>query len=94
MDNPTLINCSRCTKANSPKNIKTIEFADNIFYVCDECLPTTINNKNELEPFRWDYFCSPCEWFGFVDEARYSKKGMSCPLCGNTRLEINDKKNV
>jgi hypothetical protein len=88
----TLINCSRCTEYHPTEELKRIEFAGNIFYICVACLPTTLNNNNEMEPFQWDYFCSPCEWFGFVDEAKYSEKGMSCPICGNTGLETNERK--
>ena len=88
-----MINCSRCTNQYSSKALKKIDYAGNIFYVCDLCIPTTLKNNNEMEPFRWDYFCSPCEWFGFVDEAKYSAKGMLCPLCGNANLEVNEASN-
>ena len=39
-----------------------------------------------------DYFCSPCEWFGYVDEVKYLKDKLSCPICNNSELEMNDEK--
>jgi len=86
-----LISCSRCTKKFSLDEGKKINFASNIFYICKECLPTLKNCKSKISPFKWDYFCSPCEWFGFVDEAKYSNNAMSCPICKNKNLELNDE---
>ena len=40
----------------------------------------------------WDYFCSPCEWFGYVDETLYLNDRNVCPICKNIELEMNDEK--
>ena len=84
--------CSRCTKKFDLKNGRKISYAENIFYICDECLPSTKNCNSKIYPFKWDYFCSPCEWFGYVDETIYLNDRNSCPICKNGQLEMNDEK--
>jgi hypothetical protein len=56
-------------------------------------LPTTKNCKSKIYPFKWDYFCSPCEWFGYVDEVKYLKD-IECLVqsCKMSELEMNDEK--
>jgi hypothetical protein len=84
--------CSRCTKKFDLKNGRKISYAQNIFYMCNDCLPSTKNCKSLIYPFKWDYFCSPCEWFGYVDETLYLDDRNVCPICKNTELEMNDEK--
>ena len=84
--------CSRCTKKFDLTSGKKISYAENIFYICNDCLLSTINCNSKIYPFKWDYFCSPCEWFGYVDETIYLKDRNSCPICKNSQLEVNEEK--
>ena len=50
--------CSRCTKKFDLISGKKISYAENIFYICKQCLPTTKDCKSKIYPFKKASFLS------------------------------------